>query len=92
MNDLIVGVGTTAYTYTLKRLSGKELYRYQRDDGEWVSPIYTSVQSALSREQWKLTDHEWRLRPKPDGEVETVNDIGFWNELSKPVTRQTWND
>jgi hypothetical protein len=43
----------------------KNKYRWLRDDGEWVSPIFTTLQAAQTMPESLpfLTDEEWAMKP-----------------------------
>lgn len=63
-------VASTQFTITLKR-KYNNTYRWQRNDGQWVSPIFTTAEAAhyMAGRVPFLTDDEWKEHyPLPKGE------------------------
>lgn len=61
-----IAIGQTAHTITLIRVG--DSYRWQRGDGEWISPVFSTPEAAYyaSGRIPFITDAEWReLHPLP---------------------------
>jgi len=70
MNNEIV-CGQTTHTIKLIRIG--DCYRWQRDDGEWVSPTFSTPEAAYYavRKLPFITDSEWKeLYPLPSDKSE----------------------